>query len=509
MAFREDNMVKENMSKKNQIKKIMFQGTASSAGKSTIVAGLCRVLVNRGYRTVPYKSQNMSLNSFITLDGKEMGRAQVLQAECAKILPEAFMNPILLKPQGDSMSQVIYNGKVFKTMSAMEYEKYKPRFKEELKKDFDEFSKDFDVVCIEGAGSPAEINLRTNDIVNMGLAELVDSPVVLVGDIDKGGVFASLYGTVMLLSEEERKRIKGFVINKFRGDVEILKPGIKMIEEKLNMPCLGIVPYFRLNLEDEDGAVDLKKNVTNKIDVASIHLPHFSNFTDLLPLEMEEDVSVRYIERAEEFRNPDLLVIPGTKNTISDLKFLKNSGIFEKIKSYADKDGRIVGICGGYQMLLEKIYDPLKIEGEDEEMDGLGIFKGTTVMEDDKTMRQSSGMADFNGKEFSVYGYEIHMGKTEHGERPFIGSISSRDNISNSSDGAKTEDERVIGTYFHGIFDSINFREELLNNIRRDKNLPELKSKSFESEKEKEMEKLGKIIEESLDMDKIMEIING
>lgn len=481
--------------------KLMFQGTCSSAGKSTMVAGLCRILVNKGYKVVPYKSQNMSLNSFITLDGKEMGRAQVLQAQCAKILPESFMNPILLKPQGDSMSQVIYNGKIFKTMSAKEYEEYKPKFKEELKRDFDEFSKNYDLVCIEGAGSPAEINLRTNDIVNMGLAELVDSPVVLVGDIDKGGVFASLYGTVMLLSEEERKRIKGFVINKFRGDISILMPGIKMIEEKLSMPCLGVVPYFRLNLEDEDGAIELKKTVTDKIDVCAIHLPHFSNFTDLLPLEMEENVSVRYIEQAEEFANPDLLVIPGTKNTISDLKFLKDSGIFNKVKEYHEKGGRIVAICGGYQMLLDKIYDPHRIEGEDEIMEGLSIFRGETTMDKEKTMKQSNGIAHFNNKELAVYGYEIHMGVTNHNEDHFIDYNGIRD-------GAISKDRKTIGTYFHGIFDAVSFREEIMNIIREEKGLEKVKSKSFESEKEKDMDKLAEIVEASLDMKKIMEIIN-
>lgn len=482
-------------------KKIMFQGTCSSAGKSTMVAGLCRVLYNKGFKVVPYKSQNMSLNSFITLDGKEMGRAQVLQAECAKIMPQSFMNPILLKPQGDSMSQIIYNGKVFKTLSAKEYEAYKPNFKVELKKDFLEFSKDFDIVCIEGAGFPAEINLRTNDIVNMGLAELVDSPVVLVGDIDKGGVFASLYGTVVLLSEEERKRIKGFVINKFRGDVNILMPGIKMIEEKLNMPCLGVVPYFRLNLEDEDGAVTLNKKVNNKIDVASIHLPHFSNFTDLLPLETESDVSVRYIENANEFGHPDLLVIPGTKNTIGDLKFLKDTKIFEKIIEFRNNGGLIVGICGGYQMLLDEINDPNHIEGENDKEKGLSLLKGSTIIEDEKTMKQSKGIATYNNKELPVYGYEIHMGKTSHLEKFFIKS--------EINDGAVSEDEKVIGTYYHGIFDAISFRQEILNKIRKTKGIEEKESLDFESQKDKDMEELGNIIEKSLDMDKIMEIINA
>lgn len=487
-------------------KKIMFQGTCSSAGKSTMVAGLCRVLAKKGYKVVPYKSQNMSLNSFITLDGKEMGRAQVLQAQCAGILPESFMNPILLKPQGDSKSQVIWKGKVFKTMTAKEYEEYKPSFKKELKADFDDFSKNYDVVVIEGAGSPAEINLRTNDIVNMGLAQLVDSPVVLVGDIDKGGVFASLYGTVMLLKEEERKRIKGFIINKFRGDVSILMPGIKMMEEKLNIPCLGVVPYFKLNLEDEDGAIELKKNITDDIDVASIHLPHFSNFTDLLPLEMEKNTSVRYIERAEEFKNPDILVIPGTKNTIADLKFLKDSKIADKIKEYHKNGGLIVGICGGYQMLLEEIKDPQGIEGEDKIMEGLGIFKGQTTMEMDKTMRQSTGVASFNGKKLKVTGYEIHMGVTNHSEDFFI---ESEENGVITKEGAVSKDNKVIGTYYHGIFDDTSFREELMNSIRLKKNLPLVKSLDFEDEKQRDMDKLSEIMENSLEMDKIMEIING
>lgn len=482
--------------------KIMVQGTSSGSGKSTLVAALARILKNKGKKVCPYKSQNMSLNSYITLDGKEMGRAQVLQAQCAGIEPEAYMNPILLKPQGDRTSQVIFMGEVYKTLSAKEYEKEKVNFKEKLLEAYKDMEKNFDIVVIEGAGSPAEINLRTNDIVNMGLAELVDSPVILVGDIDKGGVFASLYGTVMLLKEEERKRIKGFVINKFRGDVDILKPGIVMMEEMLSIPCLGVVPYFKLDLEDEDGAVELNKKVKDVIDVAVLRLPHISNFTDVLPLESEENVSVRYIETLNDFLTPDLLIIPGSKNTIGDLEYLKEKGIFEKIKEYASSGGRILGICGGYQMLLSSIKDPNHIEGIKEKSEGLNLLEGSTIMMDKKVMKRSEGTLNVNGKDFPVYGYEIHMGETNVLGLPLI-------KTKNGVDGSKSEDEKILGTYFHGVLDGRFFRNHLVNTLRKKKGLEEKESHDFEKKRDEAMEELARIVEESLDMEKIEKIIEG
>ena len=301
--------------------KIMIQGTASSVGKSLIVAALCRIFKQDGYSVCPFKSQNMSLNSYITLDGKEMGRAQVLQAYAAGLEPEVYMNPILLKPTSDKKSQIIVNGKVYGNSTAMEYHNLKIKFKDMLKEHFNKLEEDFDIVVMEGAGSPAEINLRDRDIVNMGMAELVDAPVLLVGDIDKGGVFASLAGTMLLLEEGEKERVKGTIINKFRGDVEILKPGLDMLEDIVHIPCLGVVPYTRLQLEDEDGAVEFNKKAYAPIDIAVIKMPHISNFTDLDALKSEEDVSIRFITSKEEFKEPDLLIIPGSKNTIEDLLY--------------------------------------------------------------------------------------------------------------------------------------------------------------------------------------------
>ncbi len=480
----------------------MIQGTCSGAGKSTIAAALCRILKNKGYSVCPYKSQNMSLNSYITLDGKEMGRAQVLQAECAGIEPEAFMNPILLKPQGDRKSQIIFMGKVYGTMSAKEYEEKKTGFKKMLLEEFKKIDERFDAIVIEGAGSPAEINLRTNDIVNMGFAEMVDAPVILAGDIDKGGVFASLYGTVMLLKEEERKRIKGFIINKFRGDISILQPGIEMMEEKIGIPCLGVIPYFKLELEDEDGAVDLNKSINGKIDIAVIKLPHISNFTDVLPLEMEKDVSVRYIETLSEFKNPDLLIIPGTKNTIGDLEYLKEKGIYEKIREYRKSGGRILGICGGYQMLLDKITDPEGTEGDTEETEGLSLLNGETEITSDKVMTRTEGILEAGGNEYRVYGYEIHMGRTKTSEKSFV-------RCEGSLDGAVSEDMKVMGTYLHGILDGVPFREYLTNILRKEKGLPEEESPDFEKTKDAAMEELADITEKSLNMDKIMEILKS
>ena len=317
--------------------KIMIQGTASSVGKSILVTALCRIFKQDGFKVCPYKSQNMSLNSYITLDGKEMGRAQVLQAYASGLEPKVYMNPILLKPTGDKNCQVIVNGEVYCNSTAEEYHNMKLQFRDMLKVGFDKLEKQFEIIVIEGAGSPAEINLRDRDIVNMGLAELVDAPVILVGDIDKGGVFASLAGTMLLLSDEEKMRVKGTIINKFRGDALILKPGLTMIEDIIKTPCIGVVPYFKLQLEDEDGAVEFNKKVANIIDIAVIKLPHISNFTDLDALKMEEDVSIRFIESKEEFGSPDLLIIPGSKNTIDDLIAIKNCGIEALIKTYSKK----------------------------------------------------------------------------------------------------------------------------------------------------------------------------
>lgn len=489
--------------------KIMIQGTGSSVGKSLLVAALCRIFKQDGYSVCPYKSQNMSLNSYITLDGKEMGRAQVLQAYAAGLEPQAYMNPILLKPTADTKCQVIVNGKVYSNETAAGYHNLKLLFKDMLKEEFLKLEKDFDIIVMEGAGSPAEINLRDRDIVNMGMAELVDAPVLIVGDIDKGGVFASLAGTMLLLTEEEKVRVKGTIINKFRGDLSLLTSGIDMLEDIIKRPNLGVVPYFNLILEDEDGAMmEINKKANAPIDAAVIMLPHISNFTDVDCLKCEEDVSVRFIKSKEELGNPDLLILPGSKNTIEDLIAIRNSGLEAAILDYS-KRGRILGICGGYQMLGKEIKDPLNIESNVKSIEGMGLLDTTTILESEKVMTRVEGegkLQDFKGR---IYGYEIHMGKTTVGEdsRSLITITKENGKEICKADGLFNKEETIFGTYIHGILDSTEFREYLLNKIRLHKALPQRKAPVYEGFREEELNKLADIVRRALDINKIYEIM--
>lgn len=492
--------------------KIMIQGTASSVGKSILVTALCRIFKQDGYSVCPYKSQNMSLNSYITLDGKEMGRAQVLQAYAAGLEPEVYMNPILLKPTTDKNCQIIFNGEVYGYSNAKEYHNLKVKFKDDLKSAFEKLENQFDIIVMEGAGSPAEINLRDNDIVNMGMAELIDAPVLLVGDIDKGGVFASLLGTIMLLSDSEKDRVKGTIINKFRGDISLLKPGVDSLEELTHRDCLGVVPYFKLDLEDEDGAVDLNKNITDKIDIAIIRLPHISNFTDFDALSIEPDVSVRYVETVTEFKTPDLVIIPGTKNTLGDLEYLKKSGLYNKIREY-EVNGKIIGICGGYQMLGKVLEDPYGVETTLESMEGLDILPIKTVFEEKKITTRVNGIIakDLinNDTPLSIYGYEIHMGKTtllDEG-KSLININKSNNEEANHLDGVINNKGNVMGTYIHGIFDGVEFRQHIINELRRDKGIEEKVSMAYEHLREKELDKLADLVRASIDMNKIYKIM--
>ncbi|KYH35521.1 cobyric acid synthase [Clostridium tepidiprofundi DSM 19306] len=498
--------------------KIMLQGTASSVGKSILVTALCRIFKQDGYRVAPFKSQNMSLNSYITLDGKEMGRAQVLQAYACGLQPEAYMNPILLKPTSDKKCQIIVNGKVWGNSTAMEYHNMKLKFKDMLTKQFNEMEKNFDIIVMEGAGSPAEINLRDRDIVNMGMAELVDAPVLLIGDIDKGGVFASLAGTMLLLKDDERKRVKGTIINKFRGDVEILKPGLNMLEDIIHIPCAGVVPYFKLTLEDEDGAVEFNKYIKGKIDIAVIKLPHMSNFTDIDALHIEEDVSVRYVSSKNEFGVPDLVVVPGSKNTIEDLKAIRENGLEEVIKEYANStEGLIIGICGGYQMLGNVLKDPYKTESSLQEIEGMKLLDIETTFENEKVMariegvfsRETAKCAKFSLFEGNIYGYEIHMGNCIYGNnvQPMFKITNKNGNKVEYIDGAVNSKGNVMGTYIHGIFDGVEFREYVINMLRIKKGLKTRKSVVYESLREKEIDKLADIVRNSLDMEFIYKIV--
>lgn len=430
---------------KKRAKVIMVQGTMSNAGKSLLVAGLCRVFHQDGYRVAPFKSQNMALNSFITNEGLEMGRAQVMQAEAAGIEPLVAMNPILLKPTDDKGSQVIVNGEVVGNMRAKDYFKYKKQLIPDIKKAFSALEEIADIIVIEGAGSPAEINLRSDDIVNMGLAELVDAPVLLVADIDRGGVFAQLCGTVQLLRDDERARVKGLVINKFRGDKSILDPGISMIEDMLKIPVTGVLPYLDISLDDEDSlSTRFEKKEAKLVNIGVVRLPRISNFTDFAVFEQIQDVALHYITDVREVARMDMVIIPGSKNTIGDMKWLRESGFEAAIKKFSAKKP-VFGICGGYQMLGNSIIDEDGVEGGGE-LRGMEILDCRTELMAQKVRTRVEGrlgavegvLSCLSGKEFS--GYEIHMGKTTLGE-----------NSHPMEKGAYSGN--VYGTYIHGFFD--------------------------------------------------------
>ena len=482
-------------------KNIMIQGTMSNAGKSLLAAGLCRVFKQDGYKVAPFKSQNMALNSFITENGDEMGRAQVVQAEAAGIRPDVRMNPILLKPTTDVGSQVIVNGKVQGNMRAMEYYHRKRDYIPDVLRAYDSLADEYDIIVIEGAGSPAEINLKHEDIVNMGLAKLVDAPVLLVGDIDRGGVFAQLYGTVALLEEEERARVKGTVVNKFRGDRKILEPGIKMLEELCGVPVVGVVPYTHADIDDEDSLSErFNRNTARKlIDIAVVRLPRISNFTDFTPFERYGNVSLRYVKSVSELHNPDMIIIPGTKSTIADLKWMRECGLEAAIKKEASKGTIIFGICGGFQMLGESICDPRHLETVDSsEISGMGLLKMNTVFCGEKVQKQTRGVFDsvsgilseLNGKEYE--GYEIHMGRSEEEQSALMGK------------------ENVYGSYIHGIFDAQGISETILMAICSQKGIAfeELDSFDIYEYKERQYDMLADVIREGLDMEFVYRILN-
>lgn len=490
-------------------KNVMILGTASTVGKSIITAALCRIFKQDGYQTAPFKSQNMALNSYVTKDGLEMGRAQVVQAEAAGIEPMVEMNPILLKPTSDVGSQVILNGKVFKNMKAMDYFAYKKELKPVIMNAYDVLNEQFDVIVMEGAGSPAEINLRENDIVNMGMAEMVDAPVILVGDIDKGGVYASLYGTVMLLEPEERARIKGYIINKFRGDVAILQPGLDLFYQKIPIPCLGVIPYMQLSIDDEDSVTTrFSRKEVRDIKIGIIQLPYMSNFTDFTVFDMENDISVVYVEK-ESLTDLDLIILPGSKNTLKDMAYLHRSGMSQKILEAHRKGIPIIGICGGYQMLGLTLSDPYGVETKEHGINGLGLLNANTMMSVEKTTVQMSGTLKAKMsfvehlEEASLEGYEIHMGVTEllEGTKPAILLKDGR------WDGGINEAADVFGTYLHGIFDNDAFRNALLNTLRSKKGLLAQSTQDYEGFKEKEYDRLADLVRSHLQLDKIKEIV--
>lgn len=483
-------------------KNIMIQGTMSNVGKSLVTAGLCRVFRQDGYRVAPFKSQNMALNSFVCADGSEIGRAQVVQAEAAGIAPDVRMNPILLKPSSDMGSQIILMGKAQGNMSAKEYYRCKSAYKPMIMEAYESLASEFDIIVIEGAGSPAEINLKQDDIVNMGLAKMLDAPVLLVGDIDRGGVFAQLYGTVALLEEEERQRIKGIIVNKFRGDRRILEPGISQLEELCSVPVAGVIPYMYMDIDDEDSlSRQLKTGGQPKLlDISVIRLPRISNFTDLAPFQGYENVSLRYISRPEQLCQPDAIVIPGTKSSISDLLWLRQSGLEAAVKKAAAAGTLIFGICGGYQMLGRSIADPEGQEAaETREIKGLELLEMDTLFHAEKTQAQVTGRLEGIGGSLSLLnglcyeGYEIHMGRSTEKMPTIAGSGN------------------VYGTYVHGIFDAPGISEAVLEALCRKKGIDFSALGSFDraDHKERQYDMLADALRSSLDMELIYRILEG
>lgn len=478
-------------------KSIMVQGTCSNAGKSLIAAGICRILKEEGYKVAPFKAQNMALNSYITKDGMEMGRAQVMQAEACKLEPDCRMNPVLLKPTSDQGSQVILNGQVYGNLSAQDFYNRKPVFKEAIKKAYDSLASEYDVIVLEGAGSPAEINLKDNDLVNMGMAKMSDSPVLLVGDIDRGGVFASLAGTMLLFDEEERSRVKGVIINKFRGDLEILRPGLSMLEDIIKVPVAGVVPYMKLNVDDEDSLSEKfnPKDTEALIDIAVVRLPRISNFTDFNALEYMDGVSVRYVGSARDLGDPDVVMIPGTKNTMADLLWMRQSGMEAAVLKFSSKGKPVFGICGGYQILGQSLSDPYGVE-HGGTMAGMGLLPHSTEFAEEKVTRESTGkLSDvtgifekLSGQEYQ--GYEIHMG------------ISGYDaNIINEGN--------VYGTYIHGIFDKEGVAGAIIEALLKAKGLDFSNIKAFDIDeyKQGQYDILAEGLRESLDMELILGMI--
>ena len=483
---------------------IMVQGTMSGAGKSLLCAALCRIFKQDGYKVAPFKSQNMALNSYVTRNGMEMGRAQVMQAEAAGIEPDVRMNPVLLKPSSDIGSQVIVLGEVRGQMTATEYYEYKNSLMPEIMKAYNELAEENDIIVIEGAGSPAEINLRENDIVNMGMAEAAGAPVLLAGDIDRGGVFAQLYGTVKLLTEDEQKRIAGLIVNKFRGDIDILAPGLKMVEEKTGIPVLGVIPYIRVDIDDEDSLAPRlsAKSEVKPLDIAIIRIPRMSNFTDFAPLEAHEVIGARYVQSAEELHNPDMVIIPGTKSTMDDLLWMRQNGIESAIQKLASSGTPVLGVCGGYQMMGEKLQDPHHIEGDLEEMHGMGLLPTETTFTQIKTRTRFT--ADVKAKDFEgakLDGYEIHMGESIVKGDPFLTLENGKD------DGCACGTN--FGTYLHGLFDTGELTEKLVKYLcdRKGIEYSEAAPISHSAYVEKQYDILADGVRAAMDFDKIYKIM--
>ena len=480
---------------------LMIQGTTSDAGKSTLVAGLCRVLKRKDISVAPFKPQNMALNSAVTTDGGEIGRAQAFQAIACGLKPITDMNPVLLKPCSDQGAQVIIHGKATATMQATEYHDYKKVARKAVFESYERLKSNFDYIVVEGAGSPAEINLRSNDIANMGFAEEADCPVIIVADIDRGGVFAHLVGTLELLSESEQARVCGFIINRFRGDISLLEPGLDWLEERTGKPVLGVLPYLHgLYVDAEDGVNEVEKagysDNDEKLKVVVPVLPRISNHTDFDPLRLHPQIEFHYVKKGEPIPTADLIILPGSKNVRSDLQFLEKQGWPEAIKKHLRYGGKVLGICGGYQMLGEQIHDPLGIEDDVGSSSGLGLLSFTSTLEHEKQLKQVTGTLVMpNQPKAKVKGYEIHAGVTE-GEalnKPML-------ILNGSNDGAISNDNQIAGTYLHGLFDHTEAMEQLLHWA----GLNAVVSIDYSKLREASINRLADAIEKHLDVDSIL-----
>ncbi len=496
-------------------KTLMIQGTGSGVGKSIITAALCRAFYRAGHKVAPFKAQNMSLNSYVTEEGGEIGRAQVYQAEACGIAPHVDMNPILLKPSADNNSQVIVMGKVMGQRNAKDYYAGRPNYIKEVAGAFDNLKNKYELIIMEGAGSPAEINLRKYDMVNMAMAEMADAPVLIVGDIDRGGVFAWMKGTLDLLTESEQKRVRGFLINQFRGDLDLLKPGITQFEEMTGKPILGVIPFdAELYVDEEDAiphhSLPFVNSHPSVMDIAIVQLPHIANFTDFSPLVSDPGVAVRYIRSPVQAGRPDLLILPGTKNTIGDMQFIKEMGWNQYIQSFHEEGGLILGVCGGFQMLGTRLSDPHHIESPIEEIAGLGLIQATTTMENEKITRRKirpTLASSIFEQGLEVDGYEIHSGRTEfQKEYPLLFQPANGD--CPYSLGLSNEEGNVIGTYLHGFLDNDPIREGLLKYVRERKDLPQPEEKfNYREFRSRQLDRLANLVTQSIDMNEVKRII--
>ncbi|MGQ9688086.1 MAG: cobyric acid synthase [Desulfobaccales bacterium] len=500
-------------------KPLMILGSGSDVGKSLLVAGLCRVFRQEGLRVAPFKAQNMALNSFITPEGGEMGRAQVVQALAAGVDPQVDMNPILLKPASQVGSQVIVQGKVRGNFSAQDYYRQGPLLVRKVMESFRRLQSRYELIILEGAGSAVELNLKKNDLVNFSLARRVKAPALLVADIDRGGVFAATIGSFLLLTPAERRQLAGFIINKFRGDPELFREGAAIIERRTRRPVFGIIPYLNDMALPEEDSVALERKMgrsrrspADKLKIGVLRLPHISNYTDFDPLEHEAAVSVRYLDPREDLEEMDLLILPGTKNTIHDLEYLEARGTFEKIRRYVREGGLLLGICGGYQMLGLEVRDPLGMEGPPRSAPGLGLLPVVTTMAGDKTTTQVRARAlggwGFEAEEL-LEAYEIHLGETEivGPGSPAFALVERQGRLAELTDGWISEDGRVLGTYLHGVFENDAFRRRFLKRLNPGNQLAANSVLSFKEFLEDQLDRLAAELRTCLNISRIKELI--